>query len=347
MNQKTIAIILLSFICFISCIKDNITEPEPEPGRRDYVWTVDTIDIYSPIGKIWGSSPTDVWAINESDYYHSIWHYDGISWKTDGQFRFILPHAIWGFSNNEVYIGGQNGKIWKYNGNNWEPFAELSTEGTEFIAFENIWGETSNDLYAVGNGPDENLLANYSIITHLNNNSWTILNTDNLIGNVVHLYKNSPDGKIYFRLTKNGGIEHIDSTLIYEKIKNNYHKIYGDIETKGLKADISLINHIVYFILGNELAIRNNNKFKVILNIENPNFYQRIWGRTSKDIFLLMTDGLAHYNGENVEYLFYFKHAEDKPRTQIYGAALFNNEVFFTVYEPPTHLNLIYHGTLE
>jgi len=49
--------------------------------------------------------------------------------------------------------------------------------------------------------------------------------------------------------------------------------------------------------------------------VENPNFYQRMWGRNSKDIFLLMTDGLAHYNGTDIEYLFYFNIT---PRTQIY-----------------------------
>lgn len=70
------------------------------------------------------------------------------------------------------------------------------------------------------------------------------------------------------------------------------------------------------------------------------------WGRSTKDIFLLMTDGLAHYNGDNIEYLFYFTFANDKPWTQIYGAAIFENEVFFTIYEPPTDLKLIYHGKL-
>ena len=66
-----------------------------------------------------------------------------------------------------------------------------------------------------------------------------------------------------------------------------------------------------------------------------------------KDIFLLMTVGLAHYNGNDLDYLFHFTFANATPWTQIYGAALFEKDVFFLVDEPPTNLTLIYHGTLK
>ena len=168
-------------------------------------------------------------------------------------------------------------------------------------------------------------------------------NTEVLTGNLVHLYKNKPDNKIYFRLTKIGGIIHVDSTIIYEFANGQYYKLYSSIETRGLQADISLINNEVYFILGNEIAKRRNNQFQNFLQVDNPNFYQRIWGRNSKDIFIEMKDGLAHYNGSDIEYLFNFF----IPRTHIYGAALFENEVFFLIDEPPTNLSLIYHGVLK
>ncbi|NCS90719.1 MAG: hypothetical protein GW789_18565 [Ignavibacteria bacterium] len=140
-----------------------------------------------------------------------------------------------------------------------------------------------------------------------------------------------------------GNGEYPDSTLIFEYYLGKYSKLYSNVWSKGLQADISLINNDVYFVLGSEITKRINNRFQTILNVENPNFYQSIWGRNSKDIFLLMTDGLTHYNGIDMEYLFHF----DKSRTQIYGAALFDKEVFFIVYEAQTNLNLIYHGVLK
>jgi hypothetical protein len=56
-----------------------------------------------------------------------------------------------------------------------------------------------------------------------------------------------------------------------------------------------------------------------------------------------MTDGLAHYNGSDIEYLFYFNFT---PRTQVFGAALFDKDAFFLVYEAQTGLSLVYHGIL-
>lgn len=332
--------ILSILLIILNSCDDGPTDPEVEPGKRNYVWEIDTLDVYAPISKIWGSEPNDVWAI----CYDGIWHYDGKEWKTDGISRPISPHALWGFTKDAVFIGGMNGKIWKYNGTSWRSFAELEKEGTDFIALENIWGTSSNNFYAVGAGPDDELFANHCVITHFDNNKWEIFDTDILKGNVVHFYTNKHDKKNYFRLTKIGGIVHSDSTIIYEYENKKFTKLYSSVAVHGLQADIKLINNVVYFILGNRIAIRRNNEFETVLNVNNSNFYQRIWGRNSKDIFLLMTDGLAHYNGNDIEYLFYFNVT---PQTQIYGGAIFDDEVFFNVYEARTALKYIYHGILR
>ena len=341
----TICGIIIAFI-YINACDDGPTGPEVEPGRRDYTWEIDTLAVeYANLYKVWGSSPTDVWATGSGSWLDkTIWYYDGDSWSTDGISRIINPHALWGFTHNEVYIGGSDGRIWKFNGTEWSEFAKLETEGTEFISFENIWGTNPNDFYAVGHGPDSELYANYSIITHYYKGNWKIFDPKFLIGNVVHFYTNKSDQRQYFMLSKIGGITHPDSTIIYEYKDDNYVKLYVSLEAKGKYADIALIDDEVYFILGNEIATRSNNQFKNLVTIDNPNFYQRIWGRNSRDIFLLMTDGLAHYNGSDIEYLFYFNRT---PQTQIFGAALFDNEVFFTVFEALTGLKYIYHGKLN
>jgi hypothetical protein len=345
-NFNLLQLLLIIILLNLSCKKspteyiDNI-----EPGRRDYVWTIDTIDTIYPTYKIWGSSPTDLWTISSpGDFSRTIFHFDGNKWSTDGISRFFDPHSIYGFSRNEVYIGGLNGQILKFDGSNWNQIAELNKECTDYIGFENIWGESANDFYAVGSGPDNNGYFNISVIVHFINGNWKMIDTGSLLGDVVHLYKNHTDDIIYLQVIKIGGAKFPDSTLIYEYNGIRYNKLYSSVETKGLLADINLINNEVYFILGNEIALRRNNQFQTLFKINNPNFYQRIWGRNYKDIFLLMTDGLAHYNGSDVEYIFYFNVT---PRTQVYGAALFEKEVFFTVYEDITKLKLIYHGKIK
>ncbi|NWF88209.1 MAG: hypothetical protein HXY50_01970 [Ignavibacteriaceae bacterium] len=324
----------------------NTTEPQYDviaPGRRDYSWKVDTLaGLNSPRFRMWGSSPTDIWATTSSNWEVSISHFDGRVWSSFGVPGIVQPNAIYGFSSNNIFLGDENGKIWRYCGNNWILFAEIEKDEHTNIVFSNIWGENINSLYATGAYPEENGGYNMSVIAHLDNGNWEMLNTNKLYGIVTCLYKNFSDNKIYLQVI--GGHNFTDSTKIYEYVNGDFQKLYGNIWTQGLQSDISLIKGEVYFILGNEIAKRKNNQFITFLQVNNPNFYQRIWGRNSKDIFLLMTDGLAHYNGNDIEYLFYFNVT---PRTQIYGAALFENDAFFVVDEAQTGLSLVYHGILQ
>ena len=113
-----------------------------------------------------------------------------------------------------------------------------------------------------------------------------MINTNGIKGIVEHLYKNGADNKIYLQVIHIGNADTFDSTVVYEQEGEKFHNLYSNVWTKGSQADISLINGQVYFILGNQIAIRENGQFKTILNVVNPNFYQRIWGGNSKDIFL-------------------------------------------------------------
>lgn len=342
MIKKLLTPALLALIVLSGSCNDDITqpEPEPEPGKRDYSWTVDTINYYDPMYRLWGSSPGDVWATNlGGNSYESIFHFDGNSWSTDKEYRELSPHSIYGFANNNVYIGGQKGMIWHYDGMQWKEIARLSKDGQNDVVFDNMWGESSDNFYAFGAYHDENLLANNSVIAHYYNNKWTMINTDGIEGIVEQLYKSKNDQLIYLQVIKFSNT--YDTTYIYQYNNSGiYAKLYTT-RCDNYWANISLINGEVYFILRDKIAKRIDNQFQTVLTMGGTNFYKRIWGRTSKDIFLLMTDGLAHYNGTDIEYLFYFNIT---PQTQIYGASLFEKDVFFLVNEARTGLSLIYHG---
>jgi len=348
MKKQFIPFVFASILLLNLGCKKSLTEPVPDntqPGRRDYVWTVDTLNYpYNTIYRIWGSSPTDVWAVSPGGALDkTIFHFDGTRWSTDEIYRSFSPSAVFGFASNDVWSGGGSGKIWRFDGSDWKEFIKLTKDGHSDIVFDNMWGESQNDIYAFGAYFDNNGLPNNSVIAHFVNNEWTMFNTDSIKGIVEHLYKDKNGEQIYMQVVNMGGGEHYDSTIIYEYSQGKYNKLYSSIWTRGLEADISLINNEVYFILGSRIAKRINNQFVTVLQVDNPNFYQRIWGRNDKDMFLFMTDGLVHYNGSDMIYLQHF----DKPRTQIYGAALFEKEVFILVSEGQTNLNLIYHGVLK
>ena len=69
--NKILFLIAVAALILISNCSDNPVNGDDNiaPGRRDYVWTVDTLDgLISPRFRIWGSSPDDVWATTESSW---------------------------------------------------------------------------------------------------------------------------------------------------------------------------------------------------------------------------------------------------------------------------------------
>ena len=221
--NKLIAI-LISIFVFNTCNKNPITPDSIQPGRRDYAWKVDTLaGLNSPRFRMWGSSPTDIWATTTSNWDVSISHFNGSQWSSYGVPGIIQPNAVYGFSNSDIFIGDENGKIWRFNGNSWNLFAEIIKDGHSNIVFSNIWGEDINSVYATGAYPEENGGYNMSVIAHLYKGNWDILNTEKLYGIVTRLYKSFSDKKNYLQVI--GGHNLTDSTKIYEYISGDFQKL--------------------------------------------------------------------------------------------------------------------------
>jgi hypothetical protein len=153
---NTLFIMLFLYLAF-SCNNNPVIPNEGKPGRRDYVWTVDTINYtFKTLYRLWASSPTDVWALaGGGDINKSIFHFDGYQWTTGIYILPFAPYSIYGFSAKNVYIGGENGKIWQFDGSNWQQVIILTKDGNTQIVFDNMWGGLTNDLYAFGAYPDE------------------------------------------------------------------------------------------------------------------------------------------------------------------------------------------------
>ena len=112
-------LILVSFIdliLFVGC-KNNGTAPPVIKNPRDYSWTIDTLSFQGSaqtmMTSLWGSSPTDVYAVGHNDQSIAVmWHYDGKSWTNvklnpregggntiDGPLSLF---SIYGFSQNNI-----------------------------------------------------------------------------------------------------------------------------------------------------------------------------------------------------------------------------------------------------
>ena len=131
---------------------------------------MDTLNLSNnPVYRFWGNSPTNLWAISSGNWDKSISHFDGEKWSSYGVSGLFVPSSIFGFSNNNIFIGSENGQIWRFDGSRWNPFVQILKNERNDIIITNIWGEYENDFYAFGAYPDENSSFNNSVIAHFNN----------------------------------------------------------------------------------------------------------------------------------------------------------------------------------
>lgn len=191
---KIIGLISLLLIA-VNC---NTTEPSTndiQPGRRDYVWTVDTLFLpFNPFTDMTGTSPADLWVCSPGDADKIFYHYNGQNWQTDLIPRPFSPKSIFCFSNNNVWGSGRTGMIWKFNGEQWSQEYKHKVNDNDDITFENIYAATSNDIFAVGQ-----YFTNqdyWGIILRFNGISWIELSIPEIRTAFIKVRK-SANGKLY------------------------------------------------------------------------------------------------------------------------------------------------------
>lgn len=340
MKPVSVFMIISITLVFISC---DTTEPplnyDIKPGRRDYTWNVDTLSApeYTLVRRMWGSGPNDVWAILGADLDKTIWHYDGNSWTTDGVYRSIDPASIFGFASDNIWLGGHQGEIWHYNGSSWYLITVLVAVQGKHITWNNIWGENPNNVYAVGAYEDQNLYINNGVIAHFGGNSWGLLNIQ-INNSLTKIYKDNIAGYIV------EGIRFglIDTSKVFLFSQNKLTEIYSNMATSSYNASIGLIDHRVLITYGKDIYNYSNHEFKLYYSVNNESFGGGIIGRSLKDIFLGMRDGIAHYNGNDVQYLFYV----DNPNTFVTSWEIYEYEVFFSFYDFSNGKTYMHKGTL-
>lgn len=333
---------LLLILLLAGCELLQRYEPDKplEPGRRDYVWKVDTM--YSPpegfIEDIWGSSPNDVWAVGGGTGIYQLFHYNGVKWETvpwtGGDLR-----SINGFAPNNVWAGGTDGKIYHFDGSRWSLAYRYRPEDTSGSDINDIWGTAPNNLYVTGVTlyPEDRFRG---FLLHYNGKDWSELWVTE---STVQLNRTRRDGNGIFLQ----GID-IHSTpdrvIIYRYANRKMIEEYGGSSNEAYLTTLNLIGNRIYYVIGNTVNVYQKGRFYERLQITNANFGYHVYGRHEKDIFIRMNNGLVHYNGENLEYL--FNHNRSLLSLSR-NAMIFEKAVFFIVNDYNEGTNYIYHGTLN
>lgn len=338
-------LLLTGFMVFILSCKKNPVEPEtPQPGRRDYIWTVDTLNMpMNYIDAVWGASPNDVWAVGAGGTYQDrLLHYDGKTWTTYTKERIWCGgDALFGFSADDIWMGGGAGwlehgaGIWHYDGTKWSQNYVYDLENSYLVKVQDLWGTSPKNLYASGvivfkEGQSDVF---HGFILHYDGKQWTeIVNarftsqflTIREAQNVVYLFSSARPSYEFFEF--NG---------------NELTKLYSGQDAYSLE----IINDKAYFIIDNSIYTHANGELVKYLSFKDENFGHQIYGRNVKDIFLRMKDGLAHYNGTDIQYLYQFP--RNKNISIMKNTVLMENDVFFPMINYDDSINMVLHGKLN
>ena len=347
-----LALLLILFLCLslnISCEKG--TEPDQlKPGRRDYTWTVDTAKTFNtPLMKMWGSSPTNVWAVGSgSSLDQTIWHFDGTEWKTDNILRAISPWCIYGFAEDNIWIAGSDGEIWHYDGIDWSESLSYNKELKYHyynIYFMDIWGENPNDIYAVGLADSSNVgLADvrFGIMMHYDGTKWSRVDMEFTEGIFMGIRKGSKTSHKYF-IYNLIQFKNPDSAKYFEFDRENLNEIQS---SQDRWHSLTIIDDEVVFTIDNGIYTFENNSFNLITKNPYFNNFQGVFGRNRKDIIWTMDNGLTHYNGTNFEYILNFENYQlNDGFIRLKDGVVFEKEVFFVTHGNSN--NYIFHGVLK
>lgn len=334
--MKKIILLLIPLILILNSCGDNGVEPEPQPGRRDYVWTRDTLRTdefgFQFLSGIWGSSPNDVWVIGDAaTYVNKVWHYDGSKWKNYLLDQFATPIQICGISSSEIWMVTTISDIWKYDGTKWFKYTTIVPTGYKRILFEDIYGY-KNNLYAVGIA--EKADGDYTgIIVHYNGIKWEILNT--------------PQIKEYFTnvlFLENGDVLISGQNILEPQEPSRLYKLKDGnlslIRKSKFGIFLQILNNKMYVGTDRKVYEYKDDSLTEVINLTGSDYQGGLWGRTIKDFFSANASwNLGHYNGTDMVNIY---NAEG----YIIDAQIFDNEVFI-ICRLINSIYYVLHGVLK
>ncbi len=350
--------IFISILFIISC--NSPTEPPADnapPGKRDYTWSIDSVDYGNrpstiQLESIWGSSATDIWGAGyTSDVRDCLWHYNGFVWKraTDGTPIIVggngsrIVGRVWGTGANDVWAIG--GTIFSSQGD--EPFV---------IHFDgNSWSEVTGNIVNMPTGctaiygtvKNDFWVSELSYIVHYKDGNWIKYKVgDNLLvwgitgeqGIIfADAYDISGGNKVIIVRIKDGQQSVIDESIITNG--SNYGKFEpsklwlsnGNLYTAWHQISITSISN------GNI----DQSGWHSILTLPSGQFFVNSYYYNTKDYFAVGNPSLLYeYNGSDWQNLLITIKNNNITKGNFFGIWTDGNELFIC----DTDSGIIYHG---
>jgi len=228
----------------------------------------------------------NIWGLSKSDLYFScengISRYNGNEWGFQELNSQI--YSIWGDNKNDIFAVGESGKIFHFQGNDWQTITN-----NESLSFRSISGNTKDNFQIVGNfdrvyvynGHDLDRI-NFINVIHFND-IWSSS------ANNIYVIGQKPGWMGFF----------IDGLIMHCNAKNWYQAYASDHEYFGVWGYNKQV-----FVVGNDYSIIHfdgNTWLKMPISSEIQRSYDLhdVWGSSEKDVYAISNEGgtILHYDG--------------------------------------------------
>jgi len=330
--------------CNDSTVINQVLEA-PLPGRRDYVWTVDTLSKINSSNNyniLCGTSPQNVWCFSDNgDAGARMLHFDG---KTLSSVSANVPvKAAFGLSSDEIWLADNNNAIWLYKGGQLRKAADLTLPGYGKVYINDIWGEKNGGLFAAGSAETINHDSLLAVILRYDGDCWkyVVKPSENVQFMGVRTGINT-GGNLYLKAYKTGKSAE-DSSGFYECNGEKLKRLYLGKGAPYNEAGILLAGNELYFAFNNKIHSLQNGEFIPVVNLNGYALYSTgyLYGRSIKDFFVFMNDGVGHYNGTDLQTIY-----KADWGLGFLGGAVFDNEVFFLCSDVKG-ISYLLHGKLK
>jgi hypothetical protein len=340
--------ILTIFLLFVSIgsvinitCKNNPVDPADniQPGRRDYVWSVDSLVMPEGgciPGRIWGSSAYDIWTAGMTYLNaYGIWHYDGTNWKNYDPISYIDPRGIFGFSRSNIWLGSTDGAIWNYDGVKWSKYCQTIIPNYKEFVNQDLSGSAPDNLYAVGFADSIDGKSYKAIIFHFNGSTWNQVNIPVIYESFSQIF--------YNKSTKQFLIHSWNFTSSQEHVYSFNGKELKKIFTTNTGLTINQIGDQINLTTDNKIYKFINGNFEIFKDFNKTEFAGRTWGRSDKDFFTVNWDGIGHYNGSDLVTIYKKWNGDWSPKVGL----VYEKDVFFIWQNLITNINYVIHGKLN
>ena len=111
-------------------------------SRVDGTWNPSTSGTSQALEAVWGTSPTDAWAVGRSGI---ALRWNGTEWARTPSSVTALLSGLWGDAADRYYAAGAGGSLVAWDGTAWTSVVSATAEN-----LRSVYARTNNDVWAVG-----------------------------------------------------------------------------------------------------------------------------------------------------------------------------------------------------